>query len=236
MREVVAGIYQVSLPRRGVHVNAFLVAGDSLALVDAGVPGSSTRLLSAFGEIGRDPSELQFVAITHHHVDHIGGLASIVQQTGAGVVADAKEVPIIEGTVPPPPKIGRTWGSRLRISLSARLGATSAQPVAVQHQLQDDAVLLGCGLRAIHTPGHTAGHLAYVHPDSGTLFVGDAAANLLGRLTKPIANHDEDYEEMVASIGKLAALDIDIACFGHGRLIKRGARRRLNELAEKLGR
>jgi glyoxylase-like metal-dependent hydrolase (beta-lactamase superfamily II) len=235
MREVVSGIYQVTLPRRGVPVNAFLVAGQLLAMVDAGVPGSSRRLLSAINETGRDTADLRFVLVTHHHVDHIGSLASVVHETGAAVLAHPREVPIIEGRVPPPPKVGRSWGSRLRISLSERLGANEAPPVAVEYPLQDDTVLVGSGLRAIHTPGHTAGHLAYVHSASGTLFVGDAAANILGRLTKPIANHDEDYEAMIASLRKMAEAEFDTACFGHGRPIKRGARRRLAELAEKLG-
>jgi glyoxylase-like metal-dependent hydrolase (beta-lactamase superfamily II) len=234
MREVVPGIYQVSLPRRGVPVNAFIIAGGSLALVDAGVPGSSQRLLAAIREIGREPAELHSVLVTHHHVDHVGGLASLVQQTGADVLAHPQEAAIIEGTVPPPPKVGRSWGSRLRISLSARLGANEAAPVAVTHQLQDDAMLDGSGLRAVHTPGHTAGHLAYLHSSSGTLFVGDAAANLLGRLTRPIANHDQDYQAMIASLRKLAELEFDTACFGHGRSIKSGAQHRLTELAEKL--
>jgi glyoxylase-like metal-dependent hydrolase (beta-lactamase superfamily II) len=235
MREVVSGIYQVTLPRKGVPVNAFLVAGDLLALVDAGVPGGSRRLLSAIRETGRDPADLRFVLVTHHHVDHIGSLASVVQETGAAVLAHPKEVPIIEGKMPAPPKVGRSWGSRLRISLSERLGATEAAPVAVKYPWQDDTALVGTGLRAIHTPGHTAGHLAYIHPASGTLFVGDAAANILGRLTKPIANHDEDFEAMIASLRKMAEVEFDTACFGHGRPMVHGARRRLTELAEKLG-
>jgi glyoxylase-like metal-dependent hydrolase (beta-lactamase superfamily II) len=234
LREVVSGIHEVSLPRRGVPVNAFLISGDSLVLVDTGAPGSSTRLLSAIREIGREPAEVRCVAITHHHIDHIGSLASVVHETGAEVFAHAKEAPILEGTMPPPPKVGRSLSSRIRIALSARLNAEQAAPVNVDHALEDGAELAGTGVRAIYTPGHTAGHLAYVHTASGTLFAGDAAANLLGRLTKPIANHDEDYEAMIASIRKLADVDFDTACFGHGRSIKSGARRRLKELAEKL--
>ena len=234
MREVSPGVYEASLPRRGVPVNAFVIAGDSLVLVDTGIPGSWKHLFASIREIGREPEEVRFVLISHHHVDHVGSAAAVVEKTGAAVFAHPIEAAILAGTTPPRPKLGRSPVSRLRTSLSEWLGPGPAPPVAVDHVLEDGAEVVGTGLRAIHTPGHTAGHLAFIHPASGALFIGDAAANVLGRLGKPLGDHDEDHEAMMASIRKLAGLDFETAFFGHGRSIKSGARRRLNELAEKL--
>ena len=234
MRKVGSGVYEVSLPRRGVPVNAFLIAGDSLVLVDTGVPGRWPHLVDAIRESGRDPAEIRQVGITHHHIDHIGSLAAVVEQTGAEVYAHSRAAPILDGTLAPPAKAGRSWSSRMRISLSGRIGWTQAAPAKVDHEVGDGAEMAGTGLTVIHTPGHTAGHLAFLHSASGVLFVGDAAANVLGRLSGPIGNHDEDSSAMVASVVKLAQVEFDTACFGHGRSIAKGARRRLADLAERL--
>jgi glyoxylase-like metal-dependent hydrolase (beta-lactamase superfamily II) len=234
MRKVASGVYEVSLPRRGTPVNAYLIAGDSLVLIDTGVPGRWGHLVNAIREIRRDPAEVRHIGITHHHIDHLGSLASVVEHTGAEVFAHANEAGLIDGSVVPPVKIGRSLSSRVRIWASDRIGWTQAAPAAVDHRVADGAEMAGTGLRAIHTPGHTAGHLAFIHSASGVLFVGDAAANVLGRLSKPIGDHDEDSSAMIASVAKLAQLEFDTACFGHGRPIPSGARRRLTELAERL--
>lgn len=234
MRKVASGVYEVSLPRRGIPVNAFLVAGESLALVDTGVPGRWQQLADAVREIRRDPAEIRQVAITHHHIDHVGSLAAVVAQTGAQVFAHPAEAPLISGALAPPPKVGRSLSSRLRIALTDLVGWTEAVPAKVDHEVVDDVVMAGAGLRVIHTPGHTAGHLAFLHSASGVLFVGDSAANVLRRLSGPIGNHDEDHRAAVASIVKLAQVDCDTICFGHGRVIASGGRRRLTELAERL--
>lgn len=234
MRKVASRVYEVSLPRRGIPVNAFLIAGDSLVLVDTGVPGRWPHLVNAIREIGRDPAEIRHVGITHHHIDHVGSLASVVEQTGAEVFAHPSEARLLNGTLAPPTKVGRSLSSRIRISLSERIGWRQAAPAEVDHEVADGAEMVGTGLRVIHTPGHTAGHLAFLHSASGVLFVGDAAANVFGRLSRPVGNHDEDNSAMVASVAKLAQIEFDTACFGHGRSIPSGARRRLIELAERL--
>jgi glyoxylase-like metal-dependent hydrolase (beta-lactamase superfamily II) len=74
------------------------------------------------------------------------------------------------------------------------------------------------GLRAVHTPGHTKGHIALLHPDKRVLIVGDAIANLgsLGLLER----FNEDNDEAARSISILAALDFDTAVFGHGTVLR----------------
>ena len=84
--------------------------------------------------------------------------------------------------------------------------------------MHDGETLPFAGLKAVHTPGHTAGHLALWLPrDGGVLFVGDAATNF-GRLSwGPIY---EDVDQGRESLAKLAALDFQVAAFSHGRTIR----------------
>ncbi|HEY8739928.1 MAG TPA: MBL fold metallo-hydrolase, partial [Candidatus Dormibacteraeota bacterium] len=190
MREVAHGVYEIAIAQ--VFVNAFLVVGDSLVLVDTGLPGRTAQLLSAVRQAGRDPSEVRHVAITHHHVDHTGSLAAIVRATGARVYAHRLEAPILRGDEAPPPLMGRSVGSRVFLAVLQRLGPTAAAPAQVDHEVADDEELEGTGLRVIYTPGHTRGHVSFLHATSGALFVGDAAASGRRGLTEAVGNHDED--------------------------------------------
>ena len=112
-------------------------------------------------------------------------------------------------------------GAGLRARGVARLlnrrPASPGEPIAVEHEVLDGETLPFAGLRAVHTPGHTAGHLALLLPrDGGVLFVGDAATNFLRLGYGPI------YEDVGAgreSLAKLAALDFEVAAFAHGRAI-----------------
>lgn len=88
--------------------------------------------------------------------------------------------------------------------------------VAVSRTLTDgEAVDLGgLTLVAIHTPGHTPGHLAFFIPEHGLLFAGDVDLTSFG----PFYGHDfADIEAFIASIRKLKALGARVVATGHGR-------------------
>jgi glyoxylase-like metal-dependent hydrolase (beta-lactamase superfamily II) len=232
MREVAHGIYEVAIAR--VFVNAFLVLGDSVTLVDAGLPGRRDQLLAAVREVGRNPDDVRHIAITHHHVDHIGSLASIVRASSARVYAHRLEAPILRGDEAPPPLVGRSARSRALLAVLQRLGPTSAEPAQVDHELADDEEIAGTGLRVVFTPGHTMGHVSFFHATRGTLLVGDAAASGRRGLTKPVGNHDEDPDAAADSIARLAGLDFETACFGHGQTVSRRARQAFSDLADRV--
>jgi glyoxylase-like metal-dependent hydrolase (beta-lactamase superfamily II) len=104
------------------------------------------------------------------------------------------------------------------VRLSSLRPAPRGEPIAVEHEVNDGETLPYAGLRAVHTPGHTAGHLALLLPrDGGVLFVGDAATNFARLSWGPIY---EDVNEGRASLARLAALDFEVAAFAHGRAIR----------------
>jgi glyoxylase-like metal-dependent hydrolase (beta-lactamase superfamily II) len=75
------------------------------------------------------------------------------------------------------------------------------------------------GLRAIHTPGHTPGHLSFLWPEQGgVLIAGDVLGNSMGMMQFSVQY--QDFAQAKESLRKLAALDFDKAVFGHGRLLK----------------
>ncbi|MGH2784811.1 MAG: MBL fold metallo-hydrolase [Actinomycetota bacterium] len=176
---------------------------------------------------------LRNIVITHHHVDHVGSLVELARD-GVTVWAHAADAAVIRGEVPPPVPPGRHVLDQLGIA-GIRTFGPKAKPARVDREVGDGEELpIAGGLIAYHTPGHTAGHLSFLMPSKRVLFVGDAAARMLGRLAPPFGLYTEDHEATKRSIAKLAALDFDVACFGHGRVLKGGAAAAFRKLADKI--
>ncbi len=235
--EIVSGVYGI----RMTYVNAFLVLGeDGLALVDSGLAGRVDTILGAVAGTGRQPADLKHILITHHHVDHIGSLADLKEATGAKCYVHPADSPIVRGEEPQPGPNPDSLLGKLVGPILSRMSSTPPT-TAVDVEVADGEELpLAGGIKAVHTPGHTRGHLSFLLGSKKVLFVGDAAGNLLGRLGPPfgllLGTHTEDVAQAKESIRKLAALEFDVACFGHGRVLKGEANLRFRRLAEKLAR
>ena len=225
-RPVASGVYRVGL--RGVNV--FLIeAGGDLVLIDAGLKGSPRRITEAIYALGRLPQDVTAIVVTHAHPDHVGGLAEMRRRTGAEVWMHGADAELVARGV-----YGRRFGPGPGRASEALRRAMNLRPqytgpaVPTDHELAGDDVLPFDGLRALHTPGHTAGHLALLLPrDGGVLFVGDAASNMRHAGVSPL---NEDLEGSRRSLERLAALDFEVACFAHGRPLRHGASRAFRDL------
>jgi glyoxylase-like metal-dependent hydrolase (beta-lactamase superfamily II) len=195
----------------GDMINSFALAGSDggVTVVDAGLKykAARTRLVAGLRAIGADPQDVRRVVVTHAHPDHAGGLAALVALTGAGVLAHEREAVYLRD--------GR--------SPRTRRGTTRKFPkVGVTGEFQDGTLLPG-GLRAVHTPGHSPGHTALLHEESGVLITGDAVLNVRGLRYAP-AFLCTDPDRSRTSADALADLDFEIAAFAHGPELRRGAR------------
>ncbi len=222
-KQVASGVYQLGLG----GVNVFFVEDDGggLWLVDAGIDAGAERIGGGLRALGRAPEELRGVVVTHLHGDHVGGLAAVKAHTGAEVWMQTEDAAAVQEGVrgrPLEPGPGVVRSVIVRV-VGARTAASSGDPIVVEHEVTDGE-LLPFGATAVHTPGHTAGHLSLLLPrDGGVLFAGDAATNL-GRLgVGPIY---EDIDTGMASLRRLADLRFETAVFSHGRpLAPRAAER-----------
>jgi glyoxylase-like metal-dependent hydrolase (beta-lactamase superfamily II) len=232
-KEVLPGVHAIGMG----YVNAFLIAGEGgLTLVDSGLPKKKDAILRAVAGISRQPADLKHILITHHHIDHMGSLGDVMEATGAKSYVHPLDSPIVRGDAPQPGPNPKSLLGRFAGPLIERFGpAPTAAAVDIEVADGDELPIAG-GITAVHTPGHTPGHLAFLLPrDGGVLFAGDAAANMV-RLGLPIGMFTADRQQAKESIGKLAALEFEVACFGHGRVLKGAANLRFRRLAEKLAR
>ena len=209
-------------------VNVFLIdAPDGLVLIDSGVPEKADAILSAVQSIGKQPSDLKHIILTHAHPDHIGSAAALVEATGAETWMHPLDAPIAErGDGFRPMKPAPELLQKLLFALFVRSNAT-VEPMKVDHLVEDgDTIPLAGGMKVIHVPGHCAGQIALLWQGHGTLFAADSCANLMG-LGSPLGYEDE--AEGRRSQAKLARLEFHIACFGHGKAMVGNASERFRK-------
>jgi len=225
---ITPNVYQ--LTARGVNV--ILIVEEELTLVDTGFRGGTAQLMDFIHSLGRSVEEVGLIIITHNHLDHAGGLAELRQITRAKVAAHKAEISGIERHPSYPPIIQRA----LQVPLFSVLDPVlSLQADDVDIQLEGGEVLepLG-GLQVIHTPGHSPGSISLFSPRNRLLIVGDAL-NRGGNIPRlPPKMVSSDLRQAVDSVKRLARLDIDILCFGHGRPLVGDVSSKMQRLLDKV--
>jgi glyoxylase-like metal-dependent hydrolase (beta-lactamase superfamily II) len=232
--EVVSGVYRVG----NFYVSAYVIAQDEVTVIDSGLPKRQDALLKAVAEAGRKREDVKHIALTHHHVDHTGSLAALIAATDAKAYIHPLDAPIVRGEKEAPGPNKTIMAGRVLGPLMDRISPKLQTIESLQETNDGDELPAAGGMTAIHTPGHTAGHLAYLWRQSGgVLFAGDAAGSVMG-LGPPVGAmggmFTEDTAAAKESFRKLATLEFEVACFGHGGPIKGKAHAAFRRAVEKL--
>ncbi len=184
----------ITLSPRGFGANTYIITDDNKRAIV--IDPAQTRVEGELIKLGLQATH---VLLTHCHFDHVGGVAAL-QQGGAKVYISAKEKSLV-GT---------------GADLAEFFGAPMAR-YTVDETFDDgeEKLLNGISVKALLTPGHTAGSCCYLFTDNEGgryLFTGDTLfQGSIGRTDFPTG----DIAQMRASLKKLARLDDVPVYAGH---------------------
>lgn len=215
-----------ALGTRG-HNFYLLTEGEEVTIIDAGCSGEWAKLIAGLGFAGRSPEDVAGVIITHSHADHFG-LAQRMQDKGMRVSVHEAEQERAVGTyegrfaVTPSelPKFN-VYSLRTFIPLLVAGVMKLDHPGQVATFRDGETLDLPGRPVAIHTPGHTEGHVMFHCPDLGLLFTGDGLVTMdligPGRGPQMIESRfNLDHEQAYASLDRIVDLDAELLLPGHG--------------------
>jgi glyoxylase-like metal-dependent hydrolase (beta-lactamase superfamily II) len=204
-----------------------IVQDDRAAFVDCGTAHAVPRLLAALETQGLGPDAVDWLLLTHVHLDHAGGAGQLLQALprarvavhprGAPHLIDPRKLIEASIAVYGAEDYARLYGELLPID-AARVEATA------------DGAMLALGRRRIevlHTPGHALHHQAFLDHAAQAIFTGDTFGVAYGALavdgrpfSVPTTSPTQfDPEQLLASIARVTASGARTACLTHyGRI------------------
>lgn len=220
-------------------INAYLIEGDELTLIDTGPndPATLAALREGLAARGRTLSDIRRVIVTHAHVDHFGLAAQVVDESDAQVLSHARNRWWLAD-------FEQEWERRYdfyhdvflhngapreyadSVIRGMRQLTQYARSVPADHFVPledgDEISLAGHPWRVVFAPGHASGLICLYHSETRTLISSD---HLLRDVTSnpvlepPLRGETERPRALVdyiASMLKTAQLDTRVALPAHG--------------------
>jgi glyoxylase-like metal-dependent hydrolase (beta-lactamase superfamily II) len=229
-------IYAIPLPTPFIigPVNAFLIKRNPITLVDTGVgtPDCYDALCLALQSHGLQVRDIKVILLTHGHVDHIGQLARLLEESGAQAYGHVSVLPardyqeaerlsreflldVFRQFGVPDDIVSETKKARENF-----IGMSG--PPRIDHVLNDgDRVF---EFDVLHVPGHSSSDTLFVDRDRNFAFTGDHV--LKGVNPTPLIRRDPATGERVKSLlqyeqslERTRALDLERMYPGHGSVI-----------------
>jgi glyoxylase-like metal-dependent hydrolase (beta-lactamase superfamily II) len=209
--------------RREADASYLIVDGGRAAFVDTGTHRSVPNLLAALRALDIDVERVDYVLLTHVHLDHAGGAGALMASLPrARVVVHPRGAPHLTDPAKLLAAAKTVYGDEV---FAAQFGEAVAIP-AERIATVADGERLAFGPRTLeflHTPGHTLHHICIFDRDTRELFTGDtfgvsyrdsdtAAGSFIFATTSP---SQFDPEQLRASVSRLAALEPRCAYLTH---------------------
>lgn len=210
--KIADGLYALGEP----ELPAFLLSGGKPVLFDSGMSFVGPRYLSDIQKTLGNPGKLAYLFLTHSHFDHCGAAAFLKSRIG-GLKVGASRMTAETFRKPNAIRLIQALNSPFLegVEDSGDLVFTGLEvDILIEDGQEFQPEGGGPSFKTIFTPGHTRDSVSYYIPSLKALIPGEAVGVYdLNYIISP--EFLSSYKEYMASLEKLAALDVDIIMMSH---------------------
>jgi len=206
--EIAKGIHLIKCPFSAYFVSSCAIVGDTIALVDVGEASSPEAAIYPYlKSIGRDPSEISHIILTHAHFDHCGGVAPIKEKTDCKVYVHKLGKPYLEDAG----LINRELHERFPSLYPEKKPDFESVKADVTFKDGDIIDLGWRQIRVLHAPGHSPCSSCLIDEEQGVYISGDSIQGRGER--RPLLFYSP--KEYVESMRRLLKEPVKVLITGH---------------------
>jgi glyoxylase-like metal-dependent hydrolase (beta-lactamase superfamily II) len=212
-------VYLIDLETGGIEnfIASYVLKGKQAAIIETGPTSSIPNLIAGLKTLKVGLDDVAYVAVTHIHLDHGGGVGTLLKSLpNAKVIVHPAGAPHLVN----PQKL---WQQSLEVQ-GKQIGDLYHAPEPVPAErivpVADDMTFdLGSSVsfKVVETLGHASHHQSYYEPLAGMLFSGDAAGIYLRQLDVVVPTIPAPFrlDGALASLEKLVSLNPSALCYSH---------------------
>jgi glyoxylase-like metal-dependent hydrolase (beta-lactamase superfamily II) len=216
-QEIGKNLYQVDLETGGFKnlICSYILRGAKTIIVESGPTSSVHRLVDGLKELNFRLEDVEYVAVTHVHLDHGGGAGTLLKALpNAKVIVHPRGMPHLIN----PQRLWESAQSVLGL-VSEIFGAP--EPVSEERiiPVTEGSFDLDSGakLKVIETVGHASHGLSFHESSNNGVFPGDAAGTYLPEfdVVMPTTPPPFHLDSALASLDKLISLNPSFLYYSH---------------------
>jgi len=211
-------IFMIDVEVAGINhfIASYVVMGENVAIVETGPSSSIQNLVHGLTDLGIKPDKVSFIAVSHIHLDHAGGVGTLIKHfPKAKVIVHERGAAHLAN----PEKLWQQ--SRMTLGEIAEIYGEPEPVPADRIVAAKDGMTFEVGkniaLKVVETLGHASHHLSYFEQLSNGIFVGDAAGIYLRDIDVIVPTTPSPFrlDMALASLNKLADLKPSVLYYTH---------------------
>jgi len=238
VKEVGTNVFAIDDELYSIHGagTVYFLTGEQKALVDCGPATSLKPVSDGIEHLGYDIRDLDYIIVTHIHLDHSGGVGTLLKLTpGAKVIAHQKAA---KHLVDPSKLIISAIGAQGQSTVDRNGEVLPVPRERIMPVKDGDQIRLSSNqtLTVLETPGHAPHELCILESLNRGVFVGDAVGHyvegtsIIAPITPPPSF---DFELYLKSLKRLVELEPSRIYFAHAGCSDR-AREKLEQAIREL--
>jgi len=218
VQKINENLYLIDLEPAGYpnFISCYVILGEKTTIIETGPTSTVGNLLHGLKEIGAKPEAVNFIAVSHIHLDHGGGAGTLIRYLpNARLIVHPRGIPHLVN----PEKLwmqsrqvlGRVaelYGEPDPVSQERIIPATDGMTIDLGKNMQ---------LEALETLGHASHHFSYCEKNGRIIFPGDAAGIYLNQFDVIVPTTPPPFhlEITLSSITKLIKKEPELLCYTH---------------------